>query len=394
MNILICGGGNAAHALAGLLSTQEDLRVRVYLSFEDEARQWKEGLAEQKSLHVHLPQGELVGRPVQVSSQAAEIVPGADLVLLALPAFAHEVVLRQMTPHLQPAAWVGALPARGCFDLCALQTLGEKAPAVNIFGLQTLPWACRIERYGRSVRVLGTKAKVDLASWPAELAPQIAATLSPLLGVNLQPVSSLLSLTLAGTGQLIHPGIMYGLFHNWDGQPYAQAPLFYQGIDPYTAGILQSMSDEVQELRHNLEARFSWLDLTAVRNLYDWLRFSYTSDIADDTTLQSAFTSNRSYAGLQAPMRSVDGGLVPDFHARYISEDVPYALIATRGIAELAGVPTPQIDQVIRWAQGCLGQEFLVSGVLRGQDLGASRAPQRYGYQSINSLVESTRMPV
>lgn len=393
MQVLICGGGNAAHALAGLLSTQVDLQVSVYLSFEDEARQWQDGIEEQKGLRIYLPQGELVGQPVGVSTQPAEIVPGADLVLLAMPAFAHEAVLRQVAPYLLPSAWVGALPARGCFDLCAHHVLSTKAPGVTIFGLQTLPWACRIERYGRSVRVLGTKAQVDLAAWPAEMAPQIAATLSPLLRVKFQSVSSFLSLTLAGTGQLIHPGIMYGLFGKWDGNPYAQAPLFYHGIDASTARILQSMSDEVQILRHNLEKRFRWLDLSAVRPLDEWLRLSYTGDIADDSSLHSAFTSNRSYAGLQAPMRPVDGGLVPDFHYRYLSEDVPYALIATRGIAELAGVPTPQIDQVILWAQGCLGQEYLASGELRGCNLDKSRAPQRYGHTAIKSLVKSTRMP-
>ena len=35
--------------------------------------------------------------------------------------------------------------------------------------------------------------------------------LRPLFDVDLRPVSSFLTLTLANTGQLIHPGIMYGL---------------------------------------------------------------------------------------------------------------------------------------------------------------------------------------
>ena len=41
------------------------------------------------------------------------------MVLLALPAFAHEPILKQIAPYISPGAWVGAVPARGGFDLCA-----------------------------------------------------------------------------------------------------------------------------------------------------------------------------------------------------------------------------------------------------------------------------------
>ncbi|UCF28468.1 MAG: NAD/NADP octopine/nopaline dehydrogenase family protein, partial [Chloroflexota bacterium] len=77
----------------------------------------------------------------------------------------------------------------------------------------------------------------------------------------------------------------------------------------------------------------------------------------------------------------------PDFQARYLSEDVPFALLATRGIAELAGVPTPTIDQVLTWSQARLGKEYLVDGELTGKDLSSSRSPQRYGYQDLDSMI-------
>lgn len=394
MQILVCGGGNAAHTLVGLISAQGARRVDVYLSFDDEQRRWRAGLEQQGGITVHLPGGDLFGRPDRISADPAQVVPQADMVLLALPAFAHEKVLHQIAPYLKANAWIGALPARGAFDLCARQALKDRAEQVVLFGLQTLPWACRVESFGRSVRVLGTKAQVDLACWPAEATVEVAAVLTPLLGLQVEPIANFLSLTLAGTGQLIHPGIMFGLFRNWDGQLYESPPLFYQSVDSSTAEVLEAMSTEIQALRLALEARFPEMDFSAVRPLREWLLISYPTDIEDASSLKSAFVTNRSYTGLRAPMRTVEGGLAPDFQGRYLSEDVHYGLVPTRGIAELAGVPTPQIDGVITWAQGCLGQEYLVAGKLCGNDLGSTPAPQRFGYQSIEALVEEPMLGI
>ena len=193
---------------------------------------------------------------------------------------------------------------------------------------------------------------------------------------------------MADTGQLIHPGIMYGLFHDWDGGPYEKPRLFYQGVDLNIAVVLQQMSDEIQSLRAALESYYPSLDLSAVRPIGDWLKLSYQAKIADSSTLQSSFATNSSYTGLLAPMQKTDGGFIPDFQARYLSEDVPYNLLVTRGIAELAGVSTPVIDQVLCWAQKRLEKEYLVSGKMQGADLYNTRSPQRYGFTNLHQFMQ------
>jgi hypothetical protein len=389
MQITICGGGNAAHTLAGLLGSQPDLTVQVYAPLGDEAARWQAGIRLNGGITVHMPQRTTLGSPQLVSRCASEAVTGSNLVILALPAFAHQAVLEEIAPYLAPDAWVGALPARGGFDLGARAALGALAGQGAIFGFQTLPWACRIQQYGREVVVLGTKEQVDLAAWPSARAPAIAARLQEFLEVRLAPVASFLSLTLADTGQIIHPGIMYGLFHNWDGEPYPAQRLFYQGVDDVSAEILQQMSEEIQTLRLALENYYPGLNLSAVRPLGEWLLRSYRAAIADSSTLQSCFTTNQSYAGLTAPMKPVDGGFVPDFQARYLAEDVPFNLLVTRGIAGLAGIPMPVVDRVLIWAQNQLGKQYLADGNLQGHDLYATRAPQSFGFNSLDQLFEA-----
>jgi hypothetical protein len=85
-------------------------------------------------------------------------------------------------------------------------------------------------------------------------------------------------------------------------------------------------------------------------------------------------------------MRASDEGLVPDYHSRYLSEDVPYGLLVARGIAELADLPTPMIDKVITWAQAHMGREYLVDGKLQECNPSISRAPQCYGLRSLDDI--------
>jgi hypothetical protein len=387
LQITICGGGNAAHTLAGLLSNQAEVVVRVYAPFGDESKRWQEGIQETGGITVNTPNRKIIGRPELVCREPGPAVTGSQLVLLALPAFAHEPILREVAPYLSHGMWVGALPARGGFDLCVRDVFGKHLSEVVVFGFQTLPWACRIEHYGKQATILGIKEQVDLAAWPSEFAQAVSTRMQELLSVKLNPVSNFLSLTLADTGQLIHPGIMYGLFRDWDGQPFDKPTLFYQGVDSSTADTLGQMSAEIQTLRLALEKNYPSLDLSAVRPLMAWLKRSYQADITDSSTLQSSFVTNRSYAGLLAPMQKTEAGFMPDFQARYLSEDVPYNLVVTRGIAELAGVATPILDQVLSWAQEALNKNYLSDNKLQGTDLGNTRCPQRYGYTSLNQLI-------
>jgi opine dehydrogenase len=377
--ITICGGGNGAQTLLPIAAGNLGCAVDVFAPFGDEAARLRAGIEAHGGLETR-GAVQARARPRRVSADPADVIPGSGVVVLVLPAFAHEDTLRQIAPFLDEGAWVGAMPARGGFDYCAAWAVAEMGrPDVRLFGLQTLPWACRIERYGQVVRVLGVKEAVDAASRPAGAIGAMAPLLERMLGVRIGAASGLLTLTLANTGQIIHPGIMYGLYANWDGASFEEAPLFYQGLCEEGARTLAGLSDDVQAIRARLEPM---LDLAAVRPLAEWLVRSYGAAIADPSSLHSAFVTNRAYAGLRAPVREVaPGRFVPDFGARYLAEDVPFGLAVSRAIATLAGVETPTMDRVIAWAGRRLGKDYM------GRDAALGRIPHRYGLDSLERLV-------
>ena len=79
--------------------------------------------------------------------------------------------------------------------------------------------------------------------------------------------------------------------------------------------------------------------------------------------------------------------LEPNFAARYLSEDVPCGLLVAKGIAEVVGLPTPAIDEVLCWCQKRLGKEYIVDGKVCGKDVAESRAPQRYGFTKLEDFI-------
>ncbi|HEY54650.1 MAG TPA: hypothetical protein G4N94_14485 [Caldilineae bacterium] len=380
--ITICGGGNGAQALTPIAANNIGCQVDIYAPFGDEAERLRTNSATHGGLET-IGAVQSKSMPHRISANPAEVIPGSDMVFLVMPAFAHESTLHQIAPHLDANAWVGALPARGGFDYAAMSALAEHGREdVRLFGLQTLPWACRIDRYGQVVNVLGVKQVVDAATRPRAQIEEISAVLKAMLGLSIGAVPNFLALTLANTGQLIHPGIMYGLFANWDGEPFAkeETPLFYHNLSAAGAETLAGLDDDIQAIRSQLASPY--LDLTSVHHLKIWLERSYAHSILDPATLQSSFLTNQAYAGIKAPVREISPGqFIPDFHARYLAEDVPFGLAVSRAIAQLAGVETPTMDKVIAWASEKLNKDYL------GRDMNEARIPQKYGLENLEQLL-------
>ena len=114
----------------------------------------------------------------------------------------------------------------------------------------------------------------------------------------------------------------------------------------------------------------------------------YPQDISDKTNLHTAIQTNAAYQGLKHPVKKTeDGKFLPDFSHRYMTEDIPFGLVVIRGIAEIMGIETPNIDKVLTWSQQQMGKEYLVDKKLQGKDISTSRAPQSYGFTTIESIL-------
>ncbi|GAG03866.1 unnamed protein product, partial [marine sediment metagenome] len=114
---------------------------------------------------------------------------------------------------------------------------------------------------------------------------------------------------------------------------------------------------------------------------------AYGDDIGGTTNLAGMFQSNQGYQTLRVPVKKVDSGYQVNVKVRYLTEDLPFGLLVTKGIASAVGVETPTIDEVIAKTSAWIGKEYLINGKLIGRDVMTTRAPQRYGIDSLEGLI-------
>ena len=369
MRIAICGGGNVAHVLAGLLSWRIGLEIRVLTRKPD---LWGE------SIQVLDDQDRgTTGRPHLISNQASEVIPGADLVILALPAYARAAVLRTIAPHLTGNVWVGSFPGSGGFDWLAHQTLQGASASIFIFGAQRVPYISRIIHYGREVFGSPKKEGIAIAAIPQSRSSEIAAILEDVLQMPVSCLHNFLEITLATSNPILHPARLYTLFHDYRaGRFWQERILFYEGWDDDASQLLIRMDREV----HDIFARIP-LDLSGISPLLKHY------GVGDAQALTRKISGIASFRGIPTPMLETGDGFIPDFESRYFAEDISYGLLIIKGVAAITGTSTPSIDTVLSWAQTMMHKEYLVAGKLVGRDIAETPIPQNAGIVTTSDLI-------
>ncbi|XP_046566961.1 opine dehydrogenase [Haliotis rubra] len=398
LTVLVCGGGNGAHVTAGLAASRDDIETRVLTTFADEAERWT-NIMKENDLRITVDEGDIKsGDPVDfkvklncITKDPSKAVPGADVIIFTVPAFAHQSYLEAIEPYIQPNTTIVGMPGQPGFEFQVFDVLKDKAKQCVIMSFESLPWACRIAEFGKFVQILMVKVNLmgciirgqSKPSYEPLEAVQKVMGKAPILTQANNYIEPILA-----TKSIIHPPIMYGKWKDWDGKPLDQKPLFYQGLDEGEARYLGGISDELVATAKAIATQKPEVDLSGVLHLYDWYLRDHKPYIKDTTNLLTVMQTDTAYDGLVHPMKETeDGKFVPDFRYRYLTEDVPNGLVVTKGLAQIAGVPTPYHDEVITWCQKQLGKEIIVGDKLTGKDIGSTRCPQRYGINTIDALV-------
>ncbi|MBA1443725.1 MAG: NAD/NADP octopine/nopaline dehydrogenase family protein [Chromatiales bacterium] len=374
VRIAICGGGNVAHVLAGLLSQRKGLEIRVLTRKPD---LWGE------SIRVLDDQNRsTTGRPHLISNQASEVISGADLVILALPAYARAAVLSMIAPHLTGNVWVGSLPGSGGFDWLAQKALRGASANVSIFGAQRVPHISRIIHYGSEVLGCAKKEGIAIAAIPRSRCSEIASILEDLLQMPVSCLNNFLEITLATSNPILHPARMYTLFHDYKRDRFWQESiLFYEGWDDAASELLVRMDREVHDIFTHIP-----LDLSYILPLLEHY------GVRNAQELTHKISGITSFKGIPTPMLETENGFVPDFQSRYFSEDIPFGLLIIKGVAAITGTPTPLIDTVLTWAQGMMNKEYIVGGELTGKDIAETHIPQNAGIFTTADLVRQATL--
>lgn len=396
LKVLCCGGGNGAHTFAATASAIDGIEVNVMTLFADEAERWAKALGDDCIVADVTfndgSKGVIKGKPKLITKDPQTAMEGVDAVFFIVPAFAHQEYFSAIAKYLKPNTTIVGMPGQAGFEFQALHCLGKLADSCAIICLESLPWATRISEFGRKVQLLGIKESLGISYIPGKgnykmdpikLAQSVLGEKPVLVKANNYIAVNLMA------GSIMHPPIMYGQWKDWDGKPIDKAPLFYQGVDDYQEKLLIQVSEEILDAAKEIQRRRPDLDMSEVPHVVDWYLVNYVEQTKDKSSLQSCLKTNSAYDGLNHPMKQVEGGLVPDFNNRYLSEDVPFGFVVLKGIAECVDVKTPVMDEIIHWAQKKLGKEYLIGSQLKGKDVPSTRAPQAYGFTSLEDLCKT-----
>ena len=386
--VCVIGGGNAAHVLAALLPSR-GIPTNILASYGDEAERMARGVAEQGYIVAEFaahndPSGTVIGTPENISANAADVVPGSDVLIFPLPSFAYPGVLKELKPYLRKGMFIGVTPGQGGFDWVAREILGDLVNDLVLFSILPMPFNCRITDYGKRVEVQELKKRYRVGVLPASATDSVIALNEKLFGAT-ESCGHFLSSTLYPVNAIIHPARLYTLCKDWQpGKALPDNPLFYEQMTDAAGELMDALNQELLTIADALTSQ--GMDNIHVPHIYDFLtRYVYADDSPD---LATFFRTNPGYRGFRCPFKKVTNGngWEPDFSNRYFTEDIPLGLCIYKGVADIAAVKTPVIDTVIGWAQEHMGKEYILNGTLSGRDVTETNAPQRFGIHSLEQL--------
>lgn len=272
--------------------------------------------------------GRIRGRvrlPV-VTTDLAEAVEAAAVLMVVLPATAHHQLAERLAPLLEDGQVIVLNPGRtgGALEVRnVLEAAGCEA-RVLVAEAQTLVFASRIVETG-VCHVFSVKRAVKLAALPA------GDTLGVLDAVSdpfpqFVPAAHVLETSLGNIGAVFHPGVAL-LNASRIEATGGMFDYYHEGITPSVARIMRCIDSERLAVAEAFGVR--------VLSAREWLAAAYG---VEAETLRQAIMLNPGYTGIKAP---------PHLNHRYIREDVPTSLVPVSELGSIAGLSTPTIDGVI-----------------------------------------------
>lgn len=280
-----------------------------------------------------------------VTNNMADAVKDSRYIFVTHPAFMLKMTAEMLYNCVEKGAGICVVPGTGGAEFF-FKKLVDKG--VALFGLQRVPSVARLVEYGKTVCTTGYRNKLDLAGIPKKETKELADILRDVFCMPCNVLPNYLCVTLTPSNPILHTTRLKTLFEDYrEGVVYKKNPLFYEEWSDKSSKLLFACDEELQQVCKSL----SELELTDVRSL----KLHYESDTPEKLTKK--ICSIKSLQGLTSPMREVEGGLVPDFRSRYFTADFPYGLAILKEIADVAGVPVPNMAETLRWYEDITGDK-------------------------------------
>ena len=332
MKIAILGAGNVALANAWFLANAGH-DVHVWSTFEAE----RSALAAAGGLEA---EGAFQGKvKLIVTADVGACIADAQLVMIAAPAFAHQPLMSAAAPHLTEDQDVLVHPVTGLSSLLLSRMLKARGIKPTIIDVSTSLFTTR-KTSPTSVRILKLKDVVDIAAIPAERGRDALRRLETIFGQRFRLEDNTLAISLNNHNPVYH---VAPLLCNLSRAEKGENWIIWECITPGVARLVKLVDEE----RLALVRRFGTTEIS----VDDYFRQAHAAE-GDDL--------NEIFASVAKKLKGPVGP--QEFNHRFITEDVPYALVFYRSLGSVAGINMPVTDTLIGLSSVLYARDFTAEG--------------------------------
>jgi opine dehydrogenase len=279
--------------------------------------------------------------PVRVARDVASAVRGAETVIVVVPCFGHEPFMEVLSPLLEDGQTL-LFFGEGSGAIVARRALAGRE--VRVGETNTLPYLARLAGPG-TVNVDRKTGGVMLAGVPGSLTEELLAVVSE-VWPSISAAGSVWDTVLANYNAIDHVATVVANAAALESRSGGML-LYGEGATPSVVRAIEAVDGELFALRMALGS--------ADRRRYR------------DYLIAQGFAPDAG-PGLYEVMRA--SKLVtwtaptgPEaLRTRYLTEDVPYALVLASSIGHEVGVDTPVIDGLVALTSAMLGRDFRAEG--------------------------------
>lgn len=264
-----------------------------------------------------------------ITSDYAEAVKEAEVIMVVVPSSAHVDVANGMAPHLKDGQIVILHPGRTCGAIEFAKVLRDRncSADVTIAEAETFIYASRSDGPAQA-RIFRIKDAVPLAALPATRTSGVLEAINPAYPQFIDGIN-VLHTGLNNMGAIFHPALTI-LNAGWIEATHGNFQFYIDGVTPSVAHLLEALDRERVTVASSMGIR--------ARTSLEWLKLAYDTD---GENLHDAIHNQPGYYGINAP---------PSLNHRYIFEDVPMSLVPIAAMGERYGVSVRGIDSIIRLA--------------------------------------------
>jgi opine dehydrogenase len=340
--IAVLGAGNGGCAAAADL-TLRGFEVRLF------SRSDKTLLPIMKRGGISLVEGgnESFAGLFFMSPLIIPVVSGADLIIVTVPAVAHEYLAKSLARYLTDGQIILLNPGHtgGALHFAHLLRSSGCSADFRLCETVTLSYICRMNEPAR-VEIYRRTTGLACAAFPGKQTEELVKSLSAVFP-NLVAAGHVMATGLANINAIMHPAGMLGNA-GWVEKTGGDFFWYRDGITPSIGAWIDAVDRERLEIVRSVGCQPQrFVDIFYQAGLT-------TAAARDSGSAYRAIHESEANFTIKSP---------PSLDHRYIREDVGYGLVPMVELGKLVGIKTSVMDALITLASAALYEDFRASGL-------------------------------